>query len=252
MGYMMPFFFIMSGYNFKPGVMSYGACIRKRAKQLLIPLLNYTIAIWVLLGAYLCLRGETDVLTLLKSFVAYWLTDPVAGWVGLDASRTLVGLAMRKYNTFGEHETKRIWLIINTLIARGILIHLQMEVPGVGMISGGRIAYKMGAVEVFVTLICGVLGTMFLMSISKWLVRFKHLGAFLAYVGQNSLIVLILHGAIMRIFCDIFGFTGAPAGTFGLVNLAVFAATLFTSVLFIYIKGLMNNWTQKKKQAIRP
>ena len=99
---------------------------------------------------------------------------------------------------------------------------------------------------------CTRLGTLFLMNISKWLVRFKHLGAFLAYVGQNSLIVLILHGAIMRIFCDIFGFTGAPAGTFGLVNLAVFAATLFTSVLFIYIKGLMNNWTQKKKQAIRP
>lgn len=54
MGYMMPFFFIMSGYNFKPGVMSYGACIRKRAKQLLIPLLNYTIAIYGCCWAHTC------------------------------------------------------------------------------------------------------------------------------------------------------------------------------------------------------
>lgn len=30
-----------------------------------------------------------------------------------------------------------------------ILVHLQMKVPGVGMISGGRINFQMGAVEVF-------------------------------------------------------------------------------------------------------
>ncbi len=35
-GYMMPFFFIMSGYNYKPGALSYGASVLKRAKQLLV------------------------------------------------------------------------------------------------------------------------------------------------------------------------------------------------------------------------
>ena len=312
MGYMMPFFFIMSGYNYKPGVLSYGDTIRKRAKQLLYPLFSYTIAIWVLLGAYLCLRGETNVLTLLKSYVAYWLTDPLASWVGLDASRTLVaqavgptwfikclmvayiiftaivpyatkkpstmftamlglfglsyiitsfveelpwdaeiapaaaglmliGVVMRQNNLLSGQESKRIWVILNTLVALGILIVLQERAPGVGMISGGRISYKLGPVEVFVTVVFGSLGTVFLMSVSRFLVRFKKLGTFLAYVGQNSLVVLILHGAIMRIFCDIFGLTGAPAGSIGLANLAVFFLTLFATVFFIYIKGRMNS-----------
>lgn len=78
-GYMMPFYFIMSGYNYKPGALPYRTSVRKRAKQLLIPLFNFTLVIWVLLGAYLCLRGETD---------------PLTGWVGLDASRTLVAQAV--------------------------------------------------------------------------------------------------------------------------------------------------------------
>lgn len=311
-GYMMPFFFIMSGYNYKPGQLSYGATVRKRAKQLLFPLISYTIAIWVLMGAYLCLRGETDVLTLLKSYVAYWLTDPLAGWVGLDASRTLVaqavgptwfikclmlaflifsavapfavkkstslvsimlglfgvsyiitsfvdelpwdaeiapaaaglmllGVALKKYKILDIRPKKNIWTVINTLVALAILIHLQAEVPGVGMISGGRITYVMGAVEVFVTIICGFFGTLFLISISRGLMKLKHLGVFLAYVGQNSLSVLILHGPIMRIFCDIFGITGSPAGSVGLVNVVVFLLTLLVTIFFIYLKGLINH-----------
>ena len=324
-GYMMPFYFIMSGYNYKPGV-PYGVSVRKRAKQLLIPLFNFSVAIWVLLGAYLCLRGETDALTLFKSYIAYWLTDPLAGWVGLDASRTLVaqsvgptwfikclmlafliftalapyalkkassmfsvivglfglsyivvycvdklpgidnlpwnadaapaaaglmlmGVVMRKYKLFDWQFTDKKKSIINSLIALGILIYLQVEIPGVGMFSSGRIAYKMGPVEVFVTLICGILGTVFLMNVSKLLVKAKYLGTFLAYVGQNSLVVLIIHGPIMRVFCDLFGLTGAPAGAVGLANLAVFVLTLLTSVFFVYLKGLLNKRMKKGRSS---
>ena len=53
--------------------------------------------------------------------------------------------------------------------------------------------------------------------------------------------MLILHGPIMRIYADIFGLTGSPAGFFGLTNLYVFLLTLLTSVLFIYLKGLINS-----------
>ena len=311
MGYMMPFFFMISGYNYKPGTLSYRDSVRKRAKQLLVPLFNYTIVIWIILGAYLCLRGETDPWTLFKSYIAYWLTDPLAGWVGLDASRTLVaqavgptwfikclmvaylifaavapaavqkrgtmfsaivgliflsyiitvfvdnlpwdaeiapaaaalmliGFLMRKHDLFGERHSNRKWNTINALVALALLTYLQVKVPGVGMISGGRINFQMGAVEVFITLICGVLGTVFLMNVSKILVKVKGLNDFLAYVGQNSLTVLILHGAVMRIYSDIFGLTGTPAGSFGLTNLYVFLLTLLTSVLLIYLKGLIN------------
>lgn len=312
MGYMMPFFFLISGYNYKPGNLSYRDSVRKRARQLLVPLFNYTVVIWIILGTYLCLRGETDPWTVFKSYIAYWLTDPLAGWVGLDASRTLVaqtvgptwfikclmvaylifaavapaavkkhgtmfsaivglvfltyiitlfvddlpwdaeiapaaaammliGILMRKRDLFGERHSNTKWNIINSLVALAILIYLQVKATGVGMISGGRINYQMGPVEVFLTMVCGVLGTFFLMNISKLLVKVKGLNAFLAYVGQNSLIVLILHGPIMRIYSDIFGLTGTPAGSFGLTNLYVFLLTLLTSVLFIYLKGLINS-----------
>lgn len=311
MGYMMPFYFLISGYNYKPGL-SYGQSVRKRARQLLVPLVNYTIAIWIILGAYLCLRGETDAWTLFESYIAYWLTDPLAGWIGLDASRTLVaqavgptwfikclmvsylifaavapaavkkhgtmfsaivglvfltyiitlfvddlpwdaeiapaaaammliGILMRKRELFGARHSNAMWNTINSLVALALLVHLQVKVPGVGMISGGRINFQMGAVEVFITMICGVLGTYFLMNVGKLLVKVKGLNAFLAYTGQNSLTVLILHGPIMRIYADIFGLTGTPAGSFGLTNLYVFLLTLLTSVLFIYLKGLINS-----------
>ena len=52
--------------------------------------------------------------------------------------------------------------------------------------------------------------------------------------------MLILHGPVMRIYADIFGLTGSPAGSFGLTNLYVFLLTLLTSVFFIYLKGLIN------------
>ena len=311
MGYMMPFYFLISGFNYKPGL-SYGQSVRKRARQLLVPLVNYTIAIWIILGAYLCLRGETDAWTLFKSYIAYWLTDPLAGWVGLDASRTLVaqavgptwfikclmvsylifaavapaavkkhgtmfsaivglvfltyiitlfvddlpwdaeiapaaaammliGILMRKRELFGARHSNAMWNTINSLVALALLVHLQVKVPGVGMISGGRINFQMGAVEVFITMVCGVLGTYFLMNVGKLLVKVKGLNAFLAYTGQNSLTVLILHGPIMRIYADIFGLTGTPAGSFGLTNLYIFLLTLLTSVLFIYLKGLINS-----------
>ena len=319
MGYMMPFFFLISGYNFKPGTLTYRESVRKRVKQLLVPLFNYTIVIWIILGAYLCLRGETDAWTLFKSYIAYWLTDPLAGWIGLDASRTLVaqavgptwfikclmvsylifaavapaslkkhgtmfsaivglvflsyiitvfvdnlpwdaeiapaaaammliGFLMRKRDLFGERHSNTKWNIINTLVALALLTYLQVKVPGVGMISGGRINFQMGAIEVFITMVCGVLGTVFLMNVSKLLVKVKGLDAFLAYVGQNSLTVLILHGPVMRIYSDIFALTGKPAGSFGLTNLYVFLLTLLTSVFFIYLKGLVNEKVRSKSK----
>ncbi|MCR5709565.1 MAG: acyltransferase [Bacteroidales bacterium] len=317
-GYTMPFFFIMSGYNYKPGALSYGATILKRARQLLIPLVNYSIVIWVILGAYLCLRGETSPLPLLKSYVAFWITDPLAGWLGLDASRTLVaqaigptwfikclmmsylifaavapfalkkntsafsvvmglfiasyiiahfvddlpwdaeaapagaglmliGTLMRKHRLLESHPTRGIWIVINTIVALAILFQLQRIAPGAGMFSGGRLVYKTGPIEVFITLAFGIIGTVFLMNISRWLARFKHPGTFLAYFGQNSLVALIIHGAIMRIYCDIFGVTGSPAGKFGLANLIVFILTAATTTLFIYLKGRMNIRMQNRR-----
>lgn len=53
----------------------------------------------------------------------------------------------------------------------------------------------------------------------------------------------------MRVLCDLFGITGAPAGTVGLANLAVFILTLLLSVFFIYLKGLLNH---KHKQKATP
>lgn len=107
------------------------------------------------------------------------------------AGLMLVGSVMRKYNFFDNPEADKRWTIVNTIVALANLVCFQVAFTCVGMFSGGRLTYKLGTIEVFVTLICGILGTVFMMNVSKWLVKARRLGAFLAYVGQNSLVILI-------------------------------------------------------------
>lgn len=93
-GYAMPFYVVMAGYNYRPKDVSYWETIKIRSKQLLSSFFKFTLALWIILGAYMVVRGETTVMPLVKSFIAFWITDPLAGKLGLDASRTLVAQAL--------------------------------------------------------------------------------------------------------------------------------------------------------------
>ena len=80
-GYIMPFFFFISGYNYRPGRGTWGKNVAKRARQLLLPLLFYSLAIYVVMFIYFTIRHETTFLDTIKSFGAFWLTRPLSTWL---------------------------------------------------------------------------------------------------------------------------------------------------------------------------
>ncbi len=91
LGYVLPFFFFMSGYNYRPHRASYAENIRKRARQLIVPFLVYTIGVGVVMGAYLILRGEATLRQVSLSIVQTLLTRYtfVLFGVTIDYSMTL-------------------------------------------------------------------------------------------------------------------------------------------------------------------
>ncbi len=57
-GMAMPVFFFFSGYNYKPSTLGYGQNIKKRAKQLFIPLLKYSLVVLAIMVIMVCLFSE--------------------------------------------------------------------------------------------------------------------------------------------------------------------------------------------------
>jgi fucose 4-O-acetylase-like acetyltransferase len=60
-GYLMPFFFMLSGYFYKPGRRTYGQNAAIRFKQIMLPYFKYFILSAAVLTLYLVLRGQYTV-----------------------------------------------------------------------------------------------------------------------------------------------------------------------------------------------
>ncbi len=111
LGFVIPFFFFISGYNnhinteipetFKGKCSLYNQRIRKRARQILIPLLVCLSIMLVLSCAYAVItsfkNGGTAIgdaaLLLVKSFGGFWLSEPLSSIVGLPTIGTYEGIA---------------------------------------------------------------------------------------------------------------------------------------------------------------
>jgi len=90
MGFAMPAFFVMSGLNYRDKGLSLGQNILTKVKQIILPLLKYTVIIWIVMGTYLIIRGEMTIGQAINSFLGFWITDPLAARLGFDASKTLI------------------------------------------------------------------------------------------------------------------------------------------------------------------
>ena len=88
-GFIMPFFFFMAGYNHHPGKHSYREIIRRRAVQLLKPMLVYSIAITVIAGVYLVLTQQCRPGDVLNDYLRMLVSRPCAEWFGLAESGIL-------------------------------------------------------------------------------------------------------------------------------------------------------------------
>lgn len=94
-GYLMPFYFFTSGYTYKTG-RGIGFNIKRRAGQILLPFLKYTIAVSVICISWDVIRGQAT--------IAQGLNDALRGvigedflWLHLENYMTTVGVAMRAY-----------------------------------------------------------------------------------------------------------------------------------------------------------
>lgn len=317
-GYIMGFFVIMAGYNYKKSGESWGKTVLKRLKQLLIPFVIIATVIWVLLGAYLIIRGETDIRQIVNSYFAFWITDPVAGWLGLDASRTFVGQAlgpawfikslftasliflavadfalekasrlfsivtgllmvtfvlriweielpwlmeiapamcaimllgayMKKLDIYTGHESRTLYKWLNPLAAFAFVFSLGMVVPRVGMISSGRMDMVAGPMEVYITAIYCVLGTYVMLAICRPLSKVPVVSTFLKWFGKNCLFVLLIHGAVLRIFTDLFGITGGDTKV-RVRNILAFLCTLVVVCLILLVMDKVRGVIKAKKE----
>lgn len=315
-GYIMGFFVIMAGYNYKKSSESWGKTVLKRLKQLLLPVFVIATVIWVLLGAYLVIRGETDIRQIVNSYFAFWVTDPVAKMIGLDASRTfvaqalgpvwfikslftasliflavadyalekasrlfsivtgllmatfvlriweidlpwlgeiapamcaimLLGAYMKKLDIYTGHESKTSYKWLNAIAAFAFVFSLGMVVPRVGMISSGRIDMVAGPMEVYITAIYCVLGTYVMLAICRPLAKVPVVSTFLKWFGKNCMFVLLIHGAVLRIFTDLFGITGGDTK----VRVRNILAFICTAVVVSLILWGMDRFRERKRKA---
>ncbi len=76
-GYAMPFFFLMSGYYYKPGRRTWGQNVSKRLRQLLLPLVIYSVSIYIMMYVFFAIRNEANITDALASFASFWLTKPL-------------------------------------------------------------------------------------------------------------------------------------------------------------------------------
>ncbi len=93
LGTALPVFFFLSGYNYKPNNLTYSQNLKKRAKQLFIPLLKYSLSVLALMVIGLLVLGKkSEIISIFKSYIGMWLTDPIATRLGFPTIGTYTGI----------------------------------------------------------------------------------------------------------------------------------------------------------------
>lgn len=81
-GFIMPFFFFMAGYNHRVGKYTYKEIIKRRALQLVKPMITYSISLTVIAGAFLVLTGQYTIELVANDYLRMLLSPQCASWVG--------------------------------------------------------------------------------------------------------------------------------------------------------------------------
>ena len=82
-GSAMIFFFMISGFNYKPGSEPYFKTIKKRFVQIIVPMFKYFVAIFVVMGIYLSVRGEIKPSEIAFSAADVWVNNLNDSFFGL-------------------------------------------------------------------------------------------------------------------------------------------------------------------------
>ena len=91
--WLMPFFFTLSGYYYRPGVRSAGESIRRRAVQLIKPYFIYSGVIWIATTAYNLITSSSTLWECFKQYLTFLFSRN---------SLILVGLAEKGMGALGS------------------------------------------------------------------------------------------------------------------------------------------------------
>ncbi len=323
-GFIMPFFFFMAGYNHRPGRYTYREIIRRRLKQLVRPMLIYSIAITLVAGIYLVLTGQYTPGDVVNDYLMMLLSRHCAKWVGITESGLLfktimffwfiqmlfvaslifyavVDYALSKVSRFvsvasglmiltmvfahfdvhlpfyiteapaiaammlfgamfgqhkllSRHAKKRI-IALNAVAAYGIFLVLATMYRGAGFIMGGSLWTKdMKEWNVLLTLLFSVVGSYAFVHACRCLVKTGPLGKGLVWCGNNSMLLLFLHGIVQLFVCDALGLEPfrmsiksevSDYRTFYVLALEI----LFTVIVILIINRIKG--TTAKKHAVK-
>ena len=82
-GFIMPFYFFMSGYNHRPYRYSYKEIIRKRIRQIGLPFITYSVSITLISGTYYMIAEGYTFKMVVNSYLTLILTRPFASSIGV-------------------------------------------------------------------------------------------------------------------------------------------------------------------------
>jgi len=93
-GFLMPFFFFMSGYNYRPGKRSFKENVIKRTKQIVPPFFIYSTVILILASLYLVGSGQYTIMDIVSAYLKLILTNPLFALTGLETKRIVMSCVM--------------------------------------------------------------------------------------------------------------------------------------------------------------
>ena len=92
--WLMPFFFTLSGYYYRPGVRKPGESIRRRVKQLLKPYFIYSIVVWLMTTAYNLITASATLWECVKQYLTFLVSRNTLVLLGLAEKRMAPGAGM--------------------------------------------------------------------------------------------------------------------------------------------------------------
>ncbi len=83
-GFILPFFFFMSGYNHRPGKYTFAQNVKKRSAQMLIPFITFLTIVTAISGIYYHFAEGHTLRQIVDIYLKALLTKPLASLLGIE------------------------------------------------------------------------------------------------------------------------------------------------------------------------
>ncbi len=83
-GFILPFYFFMAGYNHRPGKYTFAENVKKRAAQMLIPFIKYLTGVMLIVGTYVYFVEDDTLAHIGATYLRALLTKPLTNLLGIE------------------------------------------------------------------------------------------------------------------------------------------------------------------------